>query len=200
MLHLPISRDAQASSQISSRDESGREFAALVGCSNDNYRDHLHGVVAMKKKIPTILLGATLSVAIATFSVNAFAQGAGGGGGAGGAGAGASGSAGGSGAAGSSGGSMGAGSAGSSGPVAGSVPGPAGSDVPSNPGVSAMNSAGGNNAGSSMSPGSPMNPSAANSGANAGSSETTGDSATQEPNGVPSLSAPPNSPQANTNQ
>ena len=34
----------------------------------------------MKKKLPTILLGATISLAMATFSANAFAQGAGGGG------------------------------------------------------------------------------------------------------------------------
>ena len=65
----------------------------------------------MKKNLPTILLGATLSLAMATFGTNAFAQGAGGGGG------------GGpeqvrqerDGAAGGSGGSMGSGSSGASG-------------------------------------------------------------------------------------
>ena len=47
----------------------------------------------MKKNIPTIVLGAALSLAMATFTSNAFAQGAGGGGaGAGGSGASAGGS------------------------------------------------------------------------------------------------------------
>ncbi len=46
----------------------------------------------MKKKLPTIVLGATLSLAMAAFGTNAFAQGAGGGaGGAGGAGGGSAG-------------------------------------------------------------------------------------------------------------
>jgi hypothetical protein len=84
---------------------------------------------------------------------------------------------------------------GSSGPVAGSVPGPAGSDVPSNPGVSAMNSASGANnreAGSPTSGGSSMNPSTSASGADVGAPDATGNSTNQAPAGVPSLSPAPN--------
>ena len=135
----------------------------------------------MKKNLPTMFLGAALSIAMATFGVNAFAQGAGGGGaagtGAGAAGAGAAGA----GAAGGSGGNM----------------GPAGSDVPSKPGVGAMNSAGGagnTEAGSSMSAGSSMNPSTPPSGANANSPDGTGNSTNQAPAGVPSLSPAPGTP------
>jgi hypothetical protein len=148
---------------------------------NSSKLDEPQGAVAMKKKLPTILLGATISLAMATFSANAFAQGAGGGGGggAGGAGAGASG---GSGAAGggAGSGSMGSGSAGSSGSVGSSVPGPSGSDVPSNPGISAGNPSAGN-PGSSMNPGNPPNPSSMNSGTSAGSSDSTGNSTTRQP-------------------
>ena len=136
----------------------------------------------MKKNLPTILLGAVLSIAVSTFGANVFAQGAGGGGAAG-AGAGASGG---------SGGSMGSGS---SGPVAGSVPGPAGSDVPSNPGVSAMNSGGGANnseAGSSTSGEGSINPSTSPAGVDAGAPDATGNSTNQAPAGVPSLSPAPN--------
>ena len=80
----------------------------------------------MKKNIPTIVFGAALSLAMATFTSNAFAQGAGGaGGGAGAGGSGASaggsgsvGSGASSGASGAESGNMGAGSAA---PAAGSV-------------------------------------------------------------------------------
>jgi hypothetical protein len=84
--------------------------------------------------------------------------------------------------------------AGSSGPVAGSVPGPAGSDVRTNPGVSAMNSAGGANntaGGGPTSAGSSMNPSTSPSGTNAGVPDAAGSSTTQAPAGVPSLSPAP---------
>jgi len=150
----------------------GSEFA-VFNCFNVHLNftrcDELQGVVAMKKNPSKILIGATLSIALAAFSLNAFAQEAGG-----------------------SSGSM---EGGSSGPVAGSVPGPAGSDVPNNPGIGARNPSGGANNtdnGSSMSPGSAMNPSTSPSGANAGSGDTMGNSATtQEPNGRPSMAPPP---------
>jgi hypothetical protein len=163
--------------------------------------NEIQGVVVMKKKIPAIVLGA-LSLAMAAFGSNAFAQGAGGAGGAGGGSAGAGvGAAGGSGSVGggASDSSMGAGSsmgASASAPVAGSVPGPAGSDIPTNPGVSAMNSSGGSvNAGAngtSANAGTSMNSSPSGPAANAGTTDATGNSTTpQIPNGVPSLSPAP---------
>jgi hypothetical protein len=190
-LDLPISQKGSRAKLYRSETNLAASLQRVIveNRPNSSKLDEPQGVVAMKKKLPTILLGATISLAMATFSANAFAQGAGGGGEAGGAGAGASG---GSGAAGGGAGSesMGSGSSGSSGSVGSSVPGPSGSDVPSNPGISAGNPSAGN-PGSSMNPGNPPNPSSMNSGTSAGSSDSTGNSTTRQPNGMPSMSPPP---------
>src|SRR5258708_40196542 len=94
------------------REQLGSEFAEF-NCFNVHLNftrcDELQGVVAMKKNPSKILIGATLSLALAAFGMNAFAQEAGG-----------------------RSGRMGGGS---SGPVAGSVPGPAGSHVPNMQGI-----------------------------------------------------------------